>query len=195
MSGEMPGLLDLHWCFVDVRDVARAHILLMETEDAKGRHLCTNTAITMTEVAKLLKENYPDYPIPCTNLVGSAGTLIIASSTPPPASVFLETQLPYKGNVIVKLASFFEEKGTGQYLRSHVGKAIQVDNSKLRNMGFTYIDAKQSVLGKKTESEYLVHPLLISVSILSIDTIADLLANGHIPEPKKKKLKNSKKEK
>jgi len=148
MSGEMPGIMDLHWCYVDARDVAKAHILLMERADAKGRHICTNPGLTMTEVAQLLNENYPNYPIPTANLACSAG------------------------NVLVKLASYMEDKGTGQYLRTNVGRKFDVDTSKLTNMGFTYIPAKQSIL----------------------DTVEDLLANGHIPEPKKKK-KSSKKDK
>jgi len=141
LNGKLPGIIDLHWCFVDVRDVAKAHILLMESAEAKGRHICSNHSMSMGEVVVLLREHYPNYPLPKTDLACSAGS------------------------GLVKLASFLEEKGMGQYLRSNVGKNPLLDNSKLKEMGFVYIDPKQSIL----------------------DTCEDLIAHGHIREPKKKK--------
>ncbi len=40
VSGMFPGVLSLDYPFVDVRDVARAHRLAMETPEAHGRYLC-----------------------------------------------------------------------------------------------------------------------------------------------------------
>jgi dihydroflavonol-4-reductase len=42
MNGELPGIMDLCWGFVDVRDVAKAHILGMERQNASGRYLLVN---------------------------------------------------------------------------------------------------------------------------------------------------------
>ena len=37
MKGVFPGIMDINWGFVDVRDVAKAHILAMENDTASGR--------------------------------------------------------------------------------------------------------------------------------------------------------------
>ena len=47
LTGEFPAVLDFTWGFVDVRDVARAHVDVMVTRDAKGRYLCGNVVLTM----------------------------------------------------------------------------------------------------------------------------------------------------
>lgn len=39
MKGVFPGIMDINWGFVDVRDVAKAHILAMENDTASGRYL------------------------------------------------------------------------------------------------------------------------------------------------------------
>jgi len=143
MNGKMPGILKFYWSFVDVRDVAKAHILLMEREDAEGRHICTNPTISMLEVNELLQEHYPNYPLPKADLTCGAGV------------------------GLTKLGSFFEDKGTGQYIRTNVGKNPNIDTSKLKNMGMTYIDPKQSIL----------------------DTVEDMIKNGHVNPPRQKKKK------
>ena len=40
-NGEIPGIIDLEFPIVDVRDVARAHILAIENPNAAGRYLCS----------------------------------------------------------------------------------------------------------------------------------------------------------
>ncbi|KAJ4981740.1 hypothetical protein NE237_032577 [Protea cynaroides] len=50
--------------YVDVKDVALAHILAYETPSASGRYLCTESIIHRGDIAKLLTELFPDYPIP-----------------------------------------------------------------------------------------------------------------------------------
>lgn len=39
----LPGVLDLSFTMVDVRDVSKAHLLAMETESASGRYICANS--------------------------------------------------------------------------------------------------------------------------------------------------------
>jgi len=58
------GVPNLYFGVVDVRDVAKAHILAATKENAKGRHICTNTTMSLLEVAKILREKYPNLPIP-----------------------------------------------------------------------------------------------------------------------------------
>jgi dihydroflavonol-4-reductase len=53
-----PGILDLSWSFVDVRDVSRAHIAALESECASGRYICADTdrVLHMRDVVALLSD-------------------------------------------------------------------------------------------------------------------------------------------
>jgi len=124
LAGAYPGIMMLNWGFVDVRDVARAHVLLMEKKSAKGRHLCANQSMSMQEVVDLLNASgYKNYKLPKMNMANGFG------------------------NLLVKILSYVQPKGTGSYLRSHIGKTMRFDNSKIRReLGIEFIPAKTSIL-------------------------------------------------
>lgn len=124
LKGEYPVIMNLAWGMVDVRDVSLAHILAMETPDATGRYLCAGETITLREVVDLLKKNgYEDYKLPKMGMDNALG------------------------NVMVKLMSYAQPKGTGAYLRSHIGRMPRFDNTKIRtDLGLTFRDARQSIL-------------------------------------------------
>ncbi len=64
-----PGVPDTRIGFVDVRDVAKAHILAGFTKTAKGRHILSNRVIPMLEVGQILKAHYGNrFPLPTGNL-------------------------------------------------------------------------------------------------------------------------------
>ncbi|KAG6410685.1 hypothetical protein SASPL_128750 [Salvia splendens] len=50
--------------YVDVKDVALAHILLYETPAASGRYLCAESVLHRGEVVEILAKFFPEYPIP-----------------------------------------------------------------------------------------------------------------------------------
>lgn len=50
--------------YVDVKDVALAHILLFENPAASGRHLCAESVLHRGEVVEILAKFFPEYPIP-----------------------------------------------------------------------------------------------------------------------------------
>ncbi|KAH9667447.1 Cinnamoyl-CoA reductase 1 [Citrus sinensis] len=52
--------------YVDVRDVALAHILVYETPSASGRYICadSDSIIHRGEVVEILAKFFPEYPIP-----------------------------------------------------------------------------------------------------------------------------------
>lgn len=50
--------------FVDVRDVAKAHILAGFTPDASGRHICVESEHSMLDMADEIRKNYPQLPLP-----------------------------------------------------------------------------------------------------------------------------------
>jgi nucleoside-diphosphate-sugar epimerase len=59
LAGEMPAVPPLHLAFTDVRDLAAAHRLALETPGAKGnRYICANGLLPMTGIAAILKEEY-----------------------------------------------------------------------------------------------------------------------------------------
>ncbi|XP_062221603.1 cinnamoyl-CoA reductase 1-like [Phragmites australis] len=49
--------------YVDVRDVARAHVLAYESPDARGRYLCIGTVMHRAQLIGMLRELFPQYPI------------------------------------------------------------------------------------------------------------------------------------
>ncbi|PIA48432.1 hypothetical protein AQUCO_01400787v1 [Aquilegia coerulea] len=50
--------------YVDVRDVALAHVLVYETPSASGRFLCAESVLHRGEVVEILSKFFPEYPIP-----------------------------------------------------------------------------------------------------------------------------------
>jgi dihydroflavonol-4-reductase len=124
MSGVYPGIMDLNWGFVDVRDVAKAHILAMETDSASGRYLCSAEAMHMRELVGVLKSSgFDNYALPKIDLTGKAGSLLI------------------------KALSFTQPKDTGTYIRINVGRTMRYDNSKIRReLGISFMPIKDSLI-------------------------------------------------
>eukprot|EP00730_Choanoeca_flexa_P012866 TRINITY_DN4697_c0_g1_i2.p2 TRINITY_DN4697_c0_g1~~TRINITY_DN4697_c0_g1_i2.p2 ORF type:complete len:131 (+),score=19.37 TRINITY_DN4697_c0_g1_i2:662-1054(+) len=74
--------------WIDVRDVAKAHINAMEMADAHGRYLICSEVLSHLEIAQLLKEICPDAPV-CVDKVGKAEQLL--------ASSVLQTCVAFRG--------------------------------------------------------------------------------------------------
>jgi nucleoside-diphosphate-sugar epimerase len=61
----LTGAPHLEFGFVDVRDVAKAHILALEKENAKGRYILMKEVMSFISFAKKIKVIYPGkYPLP-----------------------------------------------------------------------------------------------------------------------------------
>ncbi|XP_042510269.1 cinnamoyl-CoA reductase 1-like [Macadamia integrifolia] len=50
--------------YVDVRDVALAHILVFEAPGAAGRFLCAESVLHRGDVVEILAKLFPEYPVP-----------------------------------------------------------------------------------------------------------------------------------
>ncbi|XP_008794349.1 cinnamoyl-CoA reductase 1-like [Phoenix dactylifera] len=50
--------------YVDVRDVALAHLLVYEAPGAAGRYLCAETVLHREDLVRILAELFPEYPVP-----------------------------------------------------------------------------------------------------------------------------------
>lgn len=124
LAGVYPGVMSLTWGFVDVRDVAHAHVLAMEEPAAKGRYLCAGDTITMREVVSLLgRSGYGKYKLPTLGLDCSLG------------------------DHAIRLGSYLQPKGVGSYLRTHVGRVPRYDTSKIRReLGMSFRPATESIL-------------------------------------------------
>ncbi len=48
--------------YVDVRDVARAHVVVYERPEARGRYLCIGTVLHRAELLRMLRDLFPQYP-------------------------------------------------------------------------------------------------------------------------------------
>jgi nucleoside-diphosphate-sugar epimerase len=50
--------------YVDVRDVAAAHLRVFESPAASGRHLCAERVLHREDVVRILAKLFPEYPVP-----------------------------------------------------------------------------------------------------------------------------------
>ena len=66
LKGKMlTGAPHLEFSYVDVRDVAEAHILAFENDQAEGRYILAERVMTVLDLAKIIKNLYPKkYPLP-----------------------------------------------------------------------------------------------------------------------------------
>jgi nucleoside-diphosphate-sugar epimerase len=112
------GLPDLRLGVVDVRDVARAHLLAASLPDAEGRHIVSNQVLSFPEIAALLREIYDGrYPIP--------------TAAVPKALIYLVG--PFLGF-------------SWRYVHRNIGVPIAIDNSKsTRALGLTYLPIRRSL--------------------------------------------------
>lgn len=123
LNGTYPAILDLDFGFVDVRDVADAHIKAATIEDASGRYIVASGNMTMDELVRLMKnEGYTHLKLPSMKFAGPIGT------------------------ALMKVASYSQPAGVGSYLRTHLGRHPRFDTSKLsRDLGISLRSPVESV--------------------------------------------------
>jgi nucleoside-diphosphate-sugar epimerase len=103
--------------FVDVRDVAKAHILAGFSPPASGRHICVSAQKTFLDMANVIKANFPNYPLP-TGFV--------------PKWLFW---------LIAPLAGF-----TRKYVKLNVGIDLKFDTSYIRkDLGIEFIPFEKTI--------------------------------------------------
>ncbi len=113
-DGTFPAVLALQYLAVDVRDVAAAHRLAMETPGASGRYLCAAGVRTLREIrdqmAALGVAN-----VPRMSLDRGVGVLVS------------------------KLVARFQPAAIRQYLLTNLGGEFRIDNSKIHSeLGMTF---------------------------------------------------------
>ena len=122
LAGKYPAVMALDWGFVDVRDVALAHLLALVQPSAHGRYICAAGTKTMGQVVELMRALGYRGRLPRLDLSGRIGTQIM------------------------RLASHTQGAGAGSYLRTHLGRAVRFDNSKIqRELGLTFRPIDDSI--------------------------------------------------
>ncbi len=123
IKGRYPAIMALTWGFVDVRDVAAAHIAAMNNTAANGRYVCASDCMAMGQVVGLLREcGYNTAKLPKIDLSGPLGT------------------------TLMRWASCLQPAGTGSYLRTHLGAVPNFDNSKIkRDLGVAFRTPEESI--------------------------------------------------
>ncbi|MFX1253128.1 MAG: NAD-dependent epimerase/dehydratase family protein [Promethearchaeota archaeon] len=64
LSNSFPMIPPMRFNFVDVRDVALAHILAFENKEANGRYICATDVITFKKTLQLLHNMYSEIKVP-----------------------------------------------------------------------------------------------------------------------------------
>ena len=136
LSGTYPGVMALNFCMVDVCDVARAHVLALDKEDAEGRYICFSEAMTMGEIVDFLRDaGYSNYRLPRRDM--SAGWI----------------------SSFVKLLSYTQPSGAGDFIRSHLGKTMRISNAKIcAELGVEFRPVRETL----------------------VDAVEDLIRQGHL---------------
>lgn len=105
---EVPGVPDLHMLWVDVRDVAAAHVLALTKPEAAGRRfVCVAGETSMHEIATTLARRFPDKRVPTRRVP----------------------------DLVVRLVGLFDP--TVRLVVPSLGKRPQADASALRGLGWS----------------------------------------------------------
>ncbi|MCH2043277.1 MAG: aldehyde reductase [Saprospiraceae bacterium] len=113
------GVPDLMMGMVDVRDVARAHILAAQKQEAQGRYIISNQTLNLLDAAQLMQQHFGDaYPFP-------------------------KRKLPkFLLYIFGPLQSF-----TWKYIRSNIGLNFNFDNTKgKKELGLNYKNLQDTLV-------------------------------------------------
>tara|TARA_B100000809_G_C15118398_1_gene523310 strand:- start:1081 stop:2103 length:1023 start_codon:yes stop_codon:yes gene_type:complete len=119
LSGKFKtGAPDLNFGFVDVRDVAKAHTLALENNNAEGRHILCDRSMNVMGLAKIIEAEFPKkYKLPTMQSPKWLMTLI--------GPIFGVTR---------------------KFVKRNVGYKISVNASKSKNdLGLTYTPIEKSI--------------------------------------------------
>lgn len=118
LRGAVPGVPDLHFGVVDVRDVARAHVRSLEVERPSERYVLSSEAMGMRAMAAILRTEVPGAKIP-------------------------RFDLP---NVLMYATALFDPRITFGFLKQNLGRAPLFDATRVKTeLGVDLRPARESV--------------------------------------------------
>lgn len=123
LNGKFPAIMSLTWGFVDVRDVAVAHVKALTTPQANGRYLCAGETRTMREVVGILNDNgFGNSKLPKMGMDSALG------------------------DKFALLAAFLQPKGVKSYLKTHIGRTPRFDHTKVvTDLGLEFRPGDKSI--------------------------------------------------
>ena len=123
-GGVYPAIIDLTFPYVDVRDVAEAHVRAAENPDASGRYICSNELVSMQRNVDVLRENgFETYRLPKMSLTSN-----LASA-------------------IVKQLARFQQPGSRAFIETNLGRTLTLDTSKIQDeLGMEFRDMDTSIV-------------------------------------------------
>jgi len=125
INGVFPMRLNFSLGYVDVRDVALAHILVMEKDESKGRYLCAAEVWHWNDIFDYLNE------------VCMAEN--IDASIP---SIYCDCNCCCG---LVHCIACTQDKGTADFMHNSVNKQADFDNGKILKLGMNFRPFKQTV--------------------------------------------------
>jgi dihydroflavonol-4-reductase len=118
-----PGILDLAWGLVDVRDVGAAHRLALEIPSASGRYLCVGDVWTMRQIVEFARQSDLGLRLPSLPLDNAIG------------------------RALVRLGSTFQPSGNRDFIRTNLGRRFQIDTTRIRTeLGMEFRSVGESIL-------------------------------------------------
>lgn len=124
LRGQYPGILDLDYAIVDVRDVAKAHRLAMETPTASGRYLCTAEVWSQRRLVDWIR-----------------GANLGLGKLP---RIGLDNPV---GRFITRLGARFQPSGNRDYTLTHLGRHPRVNTEKIRTeLGMSFRPAGETLI-------------------------------------------------
>jgi dihydroflavonol-4-reductase len=123
-TGSYPGIMSLSYGLVDVRDVAVAHRLAIETEAASGRYLCTAGVWSMRRIVEVAR---------------SAGLGLARLPSFP-----LDNPI---GDLLIRASAAFLPPGARSYLRTNIGRTFEIDTSRIKTeLGMTFRPVEDAIV-------------------------------------------------
>ena len=104
LSGKFPGVPNLHFQVVDVRDVAKAHVLALAKAKPSSRYVCVSSGMGMRQMAEILRSTCP------------------RARTP---------RLPLP-DLAMYATALFDKRLSFAFLRRNLGSAPAFDNSRIK---------------------------------------------------------------
>jgi len=123
-GGVYPAIVDMTFPYVDVRDVAEAHVRAAENPQASGRYICSNELVSLKRTVDVLRENgFDTYKLPKMSLTSSFGS------------------------AIVRQLARFQQPGSRSFIETNLGRSLTLDTSKIQDeLGMEFRDMDTSIV-------------------------------------------------
>ncbi|MFW6050133.1 MAG: NAD-dependent epimerase/dehydratase family protein [Myxococcota bacterium] len=119
LKRQYPACPNLSFAIVDVRDVAAAHAQALEVERPSPRHIVASESLFMPEIARILKQHFPDSRVPTAKMP----------------------------DLFMYLAPFFDKRASFGFVRRNLGKKRLLSNELARTeLGLEIRPAEPSIV-------------------------------------------------